>query len=1278
MIVEWFTLWIGQKTVGFLVKTIISEEFVKDLVKDYAKDFFKNIFNNAVTAPFKREPLEKAVVMAVTEFLQLMQQDLDDSELAVDEIKKYEQPLNKFLKHLEVKGILGTAFKDDSQAIDTKKLETIWDELNASYPLPDDFNWKRIARKYLQKVKEIIIGVPELRGILDSRNLDKIQNNTTEIAGIIPDFDLERYQEAIKETYSNLNLDSLDTSTYDYRDKLKVWDIFIEQNVREIHQVIPRIHELPKEHLRRLRETNELEAEVELEELERYKQVYLEQPKRSVVDIVNQQQTNKYIVILGDPGSGKSTLLKYLALNWARSTLNNSFSLVIPVLIELRTYMRRREDKECDNFLEFFHKCSGAISHLNQHQLHEQLKSGKALVMFDGLDEVFDPAQREDVITDIHRFTNEYRDVQVIVTSRVIGYKPQRLRDAEFHHFILQDLEAEQIQDFIYRWHELTFIDTADKVRKRERLRIGIETSQSIAELAGNPLLLTMMAILNRNQELPRDRAELYNQASRVLLHQWDVERALQEDKRLDPKIIDYKDKQAMLRQVAYHMQTGDKGLAGNLISVGDLEKILTDYFKSLEISQVREVARVMINQLRTRNFILCFLGADYYAFVHRTFLEYFCAWEFVWQFEKERSITIGDLKTEVFGKHWQDETWHEVLLLIAGMIDVKFVGEILDDLMVRDGEEEKFINLFLAANCLAEVRNRLMIVSTANQLLDKLKDLTKYDLWYYYEPYDDEEEIELIQEIRTQAVATVAAIWKDNSDTLHWLKDRATADNDEDVRRAAIQALASNFKDHPDTRLILKDRATADNDRDVRRAAIEALASNFKDYPDTRSILKDLATADNDEDVRRAAIQALASNFPDDPDTHSFLKDRATADNQWYVQGAAIEALASNFKDHPDTRLILKDCTTADNHEYVRGAAIQALANNFKDHPDTRLILKDCATADDQKYVRRAAIKALTRNFKDHPDTHSILKDRATANDDEDVRYAAIEALASNFPDDLETCLILKDCATADNFGNVQRAAIEALVSNFPDDPDIPSFLKDRATADNHEYVRRAAIEALASNFPDDPDTRSILKDCATVDNQWYIRRTAIEALASNFKDHLDTRSFLKDRATADNEGYVRYAAIEALASNFKDHPDTRSILKDRATADNHRNVRGAAIKALASNFKDHPDTRLILKDFATADNHGDVRHAAIEALAKHFRNQPELFEIYYNCAVNDSFEREQDYETNPRRVALEIIIKQFPQHPQTLPLLHDKAKNDPDEEVREFAQQKLAELEK
>ncbi|WP_041565642.1 hypothetical protein [Nostoc punctiforme] len=88
------------------------------------------------------------------------------------------------------------------------------------------------------------------------------------------------------------------------------------------------------------------------------------------------------------------------------------------------------------------------------------------------------------------------------------------------------------------------------------------------------------------------------------------------------------------------------------------------------------------------------------------------------------------------------------LLWLIAGMIDAKSVGEILDYLMVQDGEEEKFINLFLAAKCLAEVRNRSVIASVANKLFGKVKDLTKYDLWYYY-TYDNAEETQLVQTLK-------------------------------------------------------------------------------------------------------------------------------------------------------------------------------------------------------------------------------------------------------------------------------------------------------------------------------------------------------------------------------------------------------------------------------------------------------------------------------------------------------------------------------------------------
>jgi predicted NACHT family NTPase len=78
--------------------------------------------------------------------------------------------------------------------------------------------------------------------------------------------------------------------------------------------------------------------------------------------------SSRYIVILGDPGSGKSTLLQYIALKWATRPLKNVISQPIPLLIELRTYIRDRTSGQCKDFLEFFHKGS-VICRLNQHQL---------------------------------------------------------------------------------------------------------------------------------------------------------------------------------------------------------------------------------------------------------------------------------------------------------------------------------------------------------------------------------------------------------------------------------------------------------------------------------------------------------------------------------------------------------------------------------------------------------------------------------------------------------------------------------------------------------------------------------------------------------------------------------------------------------------------------------------------------------------------------------------------------------------------------------------------
>ncbi|MEO0841116.1 MAG: HEAT repeat domain-containing protein [Cyanobacteria bacterium J06643_5] len=958
-------VWGVAQAAGFVFKPILEElskdlgNIVKDAAKDWTKDLFKGIPRNAFKR-LQKQDIDIAAGKALKEFLLLVQRELEDAEIEDEELKQFVKPFKTFIHNKDVKEILGSTFKYECETLDTNKLEIKWYELNLPV-LPSEYDWKRIGKRYLKKVKAIIHDSDKLRVILDSQNIEAIKNNTQETAGIIPAFDLLGYQEAIKETYGKLKLESLDTTGYAYNE-LKLWGMFIAQNVREVHEVVPKVHELPKEHLKRLQESEQAESEIEAEDLERFKRIYFEQPISSVLEIINETQNYKYIVILGDPGSGKSTLLQYLALNWAESPLNNSISQPIPLLIELRTYMRRRDEKECNNFLEFFHRCSGVVHHLNQHQLQAQLKAGNAKVMFDGLDEVFEAGKREDVITDIHRFTNEYPNVQVIVTSRVIGYKPQRLRDAEFKHFILEDLETEQIQDFIYRWHELTFSDEADKSRKKERLQKGIDNSKAIAELAGNPLLLTMMAILNRNQELPRDRAELYNQASRVLLHQWDVERTLIEDKRLDPKTIDYKDKQSMLRQVAYFMQTSEKGLAGNLIKECDLERILKNYLKTIEVDKAREAAKLMINQLRTRNFMLCYLGADYYAFVHRTFLEYFCAWEFVWQFKETQTLSIEQLKIEVFGKHWMDESWHEVLKLIAGMIEAKFVGEIIEFLMEIDGEEERFKNLFLAAECLGEVRNRKVILASDEKLFSLLKNLSEYqkDIKYLAK-----HQWYVGKKIGTKAISIILNVWKDDEKTIEWLKTIVNHTRYWAVSRLVSQELVKRHVDIDDFQMLIN-LAQFSNNLNTRVGAIIELAERYKHEPKTLEVLKQCIQNDSSWRIRREAIYAMYRGWNQQVEMLLFLKNIALYDDARSVRRTAIDVISRWWKKEPEIIEFLCDRAKNDPckiHEYwlnPRYAALEAILEHYPNHPKTLPLLRDRAKNDPDEELREVAQKKL------------------------------------------------------------------------------------------------------------------------------------------------------------------------------------------------------------------------------------------------------------------------------------------------------------------------------
>ena len=993
MVVEWLAVWGVKEVGGFLFEEVflpLAQGTLEDYTKDFFKDCISDVANFSPSTPFKN-----AVGKALKEFLLLLQEELEYRDISKQEIKKkYKKAVKQFVYDDEVKPILGRAFEPICK-INAEALALNWQGLSLP-PLPEKFDWEQVAKQYVRKVKALLREDEELRAILDSQHQEMMSQNIQEMAGVAPEFNLRQYRESLQEFYGNIPLDTLHPSGYEY--KVKLWRVFVPQTVRES---LP-LYDFPKDYLQSLEAEDLLEVK---EDLSKHREQYFSQPTRSVLEVVEDGDC-QYVVILGDPGSGKSTLTRYLAVNWLENP-----SKTLPLLIELRKYSQDRNLPK--DFLEFFHQGSEAICRLNQNQLHERLRAGDALVMFDGLDEVFNPGLREAIRTEIIRFTNEYPQVKVIVTSRIIGYKAQKFRDAQFRHFTLQDLEQEQVQEFITKWHDLAFGVHPDKERLKGRLQAAVANSPAIKELAGNPLLLTMMAILNRHQDLPRDRAELYEEASKVLLHNWEVEKNLA----IAPDTIGRAEKQAMLRKIAHFMQAAPSGLKGNLIKERDLVAIITEYLKTLEVGDARAKAKLIIKQLRERNFILCFTGEDTYAFVHRTFLEYFCAWEFVWQFKEEQILRIEGLKEEVFGKHWADESWHEVLRLIVGMIESRFGEEIIEFLMGLDGERVEFVNLFLAADCLREVKNRALISGVDKRLLERMKALIKRGA-------SSAKALE-------KAINSVAITWTNDPDTIAFLKQAAISNDNWQVCIKALEEIAKGWKDEPDTLAFLKQTATSDDSGLVRLKAFREIVRGYKDNPDVLTFIKQAVSPNDASWVLYTVVQKIAKRLKDEPDTLPFLKQVATSNDELLTRCRALEEIAKGWKDEPDTLPFLKQAATSDDNESVRYGALQEIAKGWKDEPDTLPFLKQAATSDDNWSVRSTALEEIAEGWKDEPWLRAFLSN-----------------IAINDPFKREK----------EEQSNPRQTALEFLVKQYPNHPQTLELLKDRAENDNDEQLREYA----------------------------------------------------------------------------------------------------------------------------------------------------------------------------------------------------------------------------
>ncbi|MCU0654894.1 MAG: HipA N-terminal domain-containing protein [Polyangiaceae bacterium] len=396
-------------------------------------------------------------------------------------------------------------------------------------------------------------------------------------------------------------------------------------------------------------------------------------------------QAARWCFLIGAAGAGKSTLSRWLVLRLCDAMeLPVGLEELVPVRLEMRLFEEARQQAKSSSreppllleFIEQRHlRMDLPLSHEEIVSLAEQ---GKIYWIFDGLDEVASEKSRREIAEELGALHEKYSSCRGLITSRPGGLSPfsAYLASYGYEFFSLEPFDDTQIKDFLERWHSLAFPGNPEIAESRKQRLFKVVTEHtSVRELCTNPLLLTLVALINRGDELPRRRHKLYERATELMIVQWDANKGLNlpEASRFQPT-----DKWKLLRRIAWSMvNRRDDALnlelpngAGNVIEQEHLERITEDFCKthySLESDEATRTAQQLLKHLRERNYVLALLGGTTFGFVHRTFLEYLAARELVERFRMQK-ITEEELSKVVQENQFKVE-WEEPLFLTYGML---------------------------------------------------------------------------------------------------------------------------------------------------------------------------------------------------------------------------------------------------------------------------------------------------------------------------------------------------------------------------------------------------------------------------------------------------------------------------------------------------------------------------------------------------------------------------------------------------------------------------------
>ncbi len=373
------------------------------------------------------------------------------------------------------------------------------------------------------------------------------------------------------------------------------------------------------------------------------------------------------LFILGKPGAGKTTFLKQVA--WRTIIRNRQDDQVkkLPIFVTLKELSD--SGLALVPFIEAQFERAGfpnAAAFVKQF-----LKAGDAIVLLDGLDEVSQEEKQADLIKAINQFIFAFHRCQLLLTCRLAA---NSYDFKGFSYVEMADFSPEQQKTFIYRWF--------DKRQDKEACWQALQDSQNktLQELARIPLLLSLLCVLfeaRPDKDFPKERHQIYREATQALLGRWDEQDKLilQRDPIYDALSPEHKE--ALLADIA--AQTFEK--EEYFIPQQRLANLIEAYLRREQISQQPDGVFVL-RAMEAQHGLLVERARNIHSFSHLTLQEYLTAHYIV---ANEARGSLLRLMTYV-----GDDRWREVFLLTAAMLNdasqfARLYLQALTDLVAAD-----------------------------------------------------------------------------------------------------------------------------------------------------------------------------------------------------------------------------------------------------------------------------------------------------------------------------------------------------------------------------------------------------------------------------------------------------------------------------------------------------------------------------------------------------------------------------------------------------------------